>query len=99
MFPAERQKENSEVVPNEESSLFRFENKSLWKHHDDRSRVRHRERPHHRLQWQERQVRHRIRFQHLEQPVDFERVVEGIAVSFKFIAIYLPMNIAVAGKP
>ena len=30
MFPAERQKENSEVVPNEESSLFRFENKSLW---------------------------------------------------------------------
>lgn len=58
VFPAERQKENSEVVPNEESSLFRFENKSLWKHQDDRSRVRHRERPHHRLQRQERQGVH-----------------------------------------
>ena len=44
------------------------------------------------------EVRHRIRFQYLEQPVDFERVVESIAVSLQFIAIYLPMNVMIACK-
>ena len=37
----------------------------------------------------------RVGFQHVEKPVDFERIVECIAVSSQFIAIYLPKDFTI----